>query len=109
MKSEHEFFDTAEQAWESSDVPGVSEKVLSRGDDAILTRLARWDAGLDTSASGIIRHGYVEEVYLIEGDLTDLTLGQTFGPGYYASRPIGMPHGPYRTDGGCTMLEIRYR
>ena len=33
----------------------------------------------------------------------------TFRAGYYASRRPGMPHGPYRTPVGCTMLEIRYR
>ena len=44
---------------------------------------------------------------MLEGDLTDLTLGRTFGPGDYASRRPGMPHGPYRTASGCLMLEIR--
>jgi hypothetical protein len=48
-------------------------------------------------------------VYLLEGELTDLTLGRTFRAGHYASRRPGMPHGPYRTPAGCTMLEIRYR
>jgi hypothetical protein len=48
-------------------------------------------------------------VYLLDGELTDLTLGRTFRAGSYASRRPGMPHGPYRTPSGCTMLEIRYR
>lgn len=72
-----------------------------------LTRLARWAPGT-VSGAEVIRHAYVEEVYLLEGSLTDLTIGQTFGAGHYACRPPGMPHGPYRTDEGCTMLEIRY-
>jgi hypothetical protein len=55
----------------------------------------------------VIRHSYHEEVYLLEGYLTDLTLGQTFGPGCYTSRRPRMPHGPYRTDAGCVLLEIR--
>lgn len=109
MKAEHEFFDTAAVPWQPTEVAGVSEKVLSRGAGAILTRLARWDAGLDTRAAGIIRHEYVEEVYLLSGDLADLRLGRTFGPGDYACRPVGMPHGPYRTETGCVMLEIRYQ
>jgi hypothetical protein len=90
----------------------VSERVLSAdpgSDGAELTRLARWEPGLDTSAAGVIRHPYCEEVYLLEGELEDLTLGQTFTAGHYASRPPGMPHGPYRTRTGCVMLEIRYR
>jgi hypothetical protein len=109
VKQEHEFFDTAPLAWPPAPgSDGVSEKILSRGEGAILTRLARWTPGLDTTRSGVIRHEYVEEVYLLEGDLTDLTLGRTFGPGGYACRPVGMPHGPYRTDAGCIMLETRY-
>ena len=109
MKQECEFFDTDRVSWTPAEAAaGVSEKVLSRGPGVLLTRLARWDQGLDTSASGIIQHDYVEEVFLLQGDLTDLTLGQTFRAGHYACRPPGMPHGPYRTRHGCTMLEIRY-
>lgn len=111
MKDEHEFLPTREVPWrEAADAPGVSERVLSAGPDPAreLTRLARWAPGLDTSAAGVIRHDYFEEVYLLEGELEDLTLGRTFTSGHYASRPPGMPHGPYRTRTGCVMLEIRY-
>jgi hypothetical protein len=109
MKQEREFFDTTALDWQPVvGSPGVSERVLSRADDVILTRLARWDAGLDTTPAGVIRHDYIEEVYLLDGELTDLTLVTTFRAGEYACRPVGMPHGPYRTDHGCLMLEIRY-
>ncbi len=74
-----------------------------------MTRLARWAPGLDTSSAGVITHAYVEEVYLLDGELTDLSLGTTFTAGYFACRPAGMPHGPYRTKTGCTMIETRYR
>ncbi|MBM7412343.1 hypothetical protein JOE38_002166 [Clavibacter michiganensis] len=108
MKSEHEFFATEDIEWtRDPGSPGISERVLSRQGDVILTRLARWDPGLDTSAAGVIRHAFVEEVFLLDGELTDLSLGRTFGPGHYASRRPGMPHGPYRTATGCVMLEIR--
>jgi ChrR Cupin-like domain len=109
MKEEKEFFATSEPAWTNGETgTGISEKVLSQdAEDGTLTRLARWAAGT-RSGDEVIRHEYVEEVYLLEGELTDLTLGQTFGPGDYACRPPGMPHGPYVTTGGCTMLEIRY-
>jgi hypothetical protein len=109
VKQEKEFFDAQDSDWTPApEAEGVAEKVLSRGDGALLTRLARWDPGLDTTPAGVIRHEYVEEVYLLDGDLTDLSLGRTFHAGEYACRPIGMPHGPYRTVAGCTMLEIRY-
>jgi hypothetical protein len=113
LKDEREFFATAQLPWtDAQATPGVSERVLSAapgGDGAELTRLARWAPGLDTSAAGVIRHTYYEEVFLLEGELEDLTLGRTFTAGHYASRPPGMPHGPYRTRTGCVMLEIRYR
>ncbi|GAA4537364.1 cupin domain-containing protein [Pseudonocardia xishanensis] len=106
MRSEHEFFAVADLAWTPAG-EGVEERVLSRGEGAVLTRVTRWRPGLDTSLAGVIRHDFHEEVYLLEGSLIDLTLGRTFGPGHYASRRPGMPHGPYRTDEGCTMLEVR--
>lgn len=111
MKQQREFFAADAAAWRQAPQPGTEEKVLSAdaGDPAVLTRLVRWAPGLDTSDAGVISHDYAEEVYLLEGELTDLTLGQTFPAGHYASRAPGMRHGPYRTPAGCTMLEIRYR
>ncbi len=111
MKRQLEFFAADTMGWREAGPPGTEEKVLSQDadDPAVLTRLVRWEPGLDTSAAGVITHDYVEEVYLLDGELTDLTLGRTFRAGSYASRPPGMPHGPYRTPAGCTMLEIRYR
>ncbi|MBB6568371.1 cupin domain-containing protein [Kribbella sandramycini] len=106
MKEEREFFPTGDIAWEV--VEGIEQRVLSIDNaDGTLTRLARWPAGT-TSGVDVIQHDYVEEVYLFEGELTDLTLEQTFHPGDYACRPPGMPHGPYTTVNGCLMLEIRY-
>ena len=107
MLQQFEFFDVAGLAWEPAG-DGVQQRVLSRSPDGVtLTRITRWRAGLDTSATGVIRHEFHEQVLILEGDLTDLTLARTFGPGHYASRRPGMPHGPYRTTSGCTMFEIR--
>ncbi|MFI7067745.1 cupin domain-containing protein [Kribbella sp. NPDC050124] len=107
MKDTKEFFNARDLAWTDAG-GGITERILSQDpDDGTLTRLARWAPGT-TSGDEVIRHGYVEEVYLLEGELTDLTLERTFGPGDYACRPRGMPHGPYTTAGGCVMLEIRY-
>ncbi|MFD9701960.1 cupin domain-containing protein [Lentzea sp. NPDC059081] len=105
MREEHEFFPAADVPWRDAG-PGVTERVLSRDPGTTtLTRIARWEPGLVTSE--VLRHDYHEEVYLLDGELTDLTLGKTFRAGDFASRRPGMPHGPYRTDTGCTMLEIR--
>ncbi len=109
MKSEHEFFPANGRPWQETDQKGVLERVLSRDeqDPEILTRLARWLPGVETE--GVITHEYAEEVYILAGDLQDLTLDSTFRLGDYASRQPGMRHGPYRTETGCIMLEIRYR
>lgn len=105
MREEHEFFPTNEVPWQPA-TEGVTERVLSRDPDTTtLTRIARWAPGLETE--GVIRHDFHEEVYLLEGDLTDLSLNRTFRAGDFASRRPGMPHGPYRTENGCVMLEIR--
>jgi hypothetical protein len=111
VKDEHEFFAVGDAEWQDTDNPGVSERMLTSGPDGTpreLTRLARWAPGLDTSAAGVVRHDYFEEVYLLEGELEDLTLNRVFGAGHFASRPPGTPHGPYRTPTGCVMLEIRH-
>lgn len=101
-----EFFPVDATAWCETGV-GLEERVLSRRRHGDLTRITRWRPGHDTSAAGVIRHDFYEQVYLLEGQLTDLTLGQTFGAGHYTWRPPGMPHGPYETQTGCTMLEVR--
>ena len=73
------------------------------------TGLVRYEPGVDTSPLGVRVHDYWEEVYLLEGDLTDLRLGETFSAGMYACRPPGMAHGPWRTEHGVLMLEVRSR
>ena len=86
------------QLWNGSpitDFAGVSQKLLSHDDSGASTQLSKWDAGLDTSPGGIISHDFAEEVFLLSGELTDLTLNKTFLPGAYTSRQPNMPHGPY--------------
>ncbi|HUY59984.1 MAG TPA: cupin domain-containing protein [Solirubrobacteraceae bacterium] len=111
MKQEFEFFAAHDHVWEPGLVVGTEEKVLSRDPDdpEILTRLVRWQPGFDTNPAGVITHDWVEEVYILAGELLDITLGRSFAAGHYACRRPQMPHGPYRSATGCTMLEIRYR
>src|SRR5690348_10453531 len=71
------------------------------------TGLVRYEPGVDTSPLGVRVHAYWEEVYLLEGEFTDLRLGETFSAGMYACRPPGMAHGPWRTEHGVLMLEVR--
>lgn len=90
--------------------PGVTATVLATDPDSgAFTRLLSMTPGCDTVASGVQRHEGPEQALIVEGDLTDLTLGQTFGPGSYACRPTGMAHGPWRSTPGCTILEVHDR
>jgi hypothetical protein len=111
MKQEFEFFAPQDHPWDPGAVPGTDERVLSRDPDdpEILTRLIRWQPGFETTAGDVITHDWVEEVYILDGELFDITLERSFTVGHYASRQPQMPHGPYRTATGCTMLEVRYR
>jgi ChrR Cupin-like domain len=110
-KPEREFFDTAAVAWTPIDprVPGLTERILARdGESGVATRLLRFEPGTNTTPLGVQVHSFWEEVYILDGALHDLTLGQTFPRGSYACRPPGMPHGPWVAPGGCTTFEVRY-
>lgn len=75
------------------------------------TRLLRFKPGVFTKAPFV--HDYWEEVYLVSGDLTvgndeNGLGGQAFEPNTYACRPPGVWHGPFKSEGGCVLLEIHY-
>ena len=114
-KPELEFFDPLAERnpdWQpvAGDATGqLSELVLSPGAEGAITRLLRFAPGTDTSANGTVAHDVWEEIWIVQGTLHDLRLGKTFTKGMYACRPPGMRHGPWRSDDGCLMLEIRYR
>ena len=105
-----EFFDTDTVPWSPvTRRPGVAERILARDpSNGLLTRMVRWEPGLDTSSAGAVAHDYFEEVLILAGSLHDLGLRQTFSVGSYACRPPGMVHGPWTTADGCVMLEIQY-
>jgi hypothetical protein len=103
-----EFFPVGSVEWAAVS-PGVWERVLARDDDGVgLTRILRWDPGLDTSRLGAAVHDYHEEVLILSGSIRDLALDASFTAGYYACRPPGMVHGPWVSTEGCEMLEVRY-
>ncbi len=75
------------------------------------TRLLRFDPGVYTTVPFV--HEYWEEVFLVSGDLfvgsdEKGRGGERFEPHTYACRPPGVYHGPFRSDGGCLLLEIHY-
>ena len=95
---------------------GIQEKILSGSLDeknrgGSRTRLLRFEPGVYTTAPFV--HEYWEEVYLLEGDLTvgndaQGKGGESFPKGTYACRPPGAAHGPFKSNGGCTLFEIHY-
>src|SRR3954470_15907660 len=103
-KPEREFFPVTSVAWVEVS-PGVSERVLARDGD-MLTRVLRWDPGFESAEP--VTHEYVEEVYILAGGMYDTRLAEHFSAGAYACRPPGMVHGPWTSEHGCEMLEVRY-
>jgi hypothetical protein len=103
-----EFFPVGSVEWAAVS-RGVWERVLARDDDGVgLTRILRWDPGLDTSPFGPAVHDYHEEVLILSGSIRDLALDASFTAGDYACRPPGMVHGPWVSTEGCEMFEVRY-
>lgn len=96
--------------------PGITEKVLAGELDEARrfghrTRLLRFEPGVYTTAPFV--HSYYEEVYLLQGDLIvgndpQGEGGTAFAPGTYACRPPGVFHGPFKSVGGCVLLETHY-
>jgi hypothetical protein len=95
---------------------GVTERILAgRLDGAARrgsrTRLLRFRPGVFTTRPFI--HDYWEEVFLVSGDLivgndADGEGGERFVAPTYACRPPGIAHGPFKSEGGCLLLEIHY-
>jgi hypothetical protein len=110
-KPELEFHSPDSSGWErlNQTGPGVYQKILSRDPEVgNYTRLLKYEAGADMLSDGILTHDHWEEVWIIQGALTDVTLGKTFPAGSYACRPPGMKHGPYKSERGALMFEVRY-
>lgn len=111
QKPELEFTPVDDVAWTPVDdrMPGLTERILARdGDTPVATRMLRFAPGTDTSVAGSLTHDFWEEVYILEGELHDLELGETFPAGTYACRPPGMRHGPWVSEPGCITFEVRY-
>jgi ChrR Cupin-like domain len=108
-KPEMEFFDPDLVPWEpEADIEGLYSKTLAADPDAgSYTRLLKFEPGTDTSPAGVQRHPHWEEIWIVEGAITDLTLDKTFTAGMYACRPPGMAHGPWIAPFGCITFEVR--
>ncbi len=96
--------------------PGFEEKILAgRLDEknkiGSRTRLLKIAPGAFSTEPFV--HEYWEEVYMVQGDLIvgndkQGKGGRKFTGSTYACRPPGAKHGPFKSDGGCILLEIHY-
>lgn len=89
---------------------GMAEELTLSMDEGTgeYTRLTRFLPGADTTPFGGKSHTYPEEVFIVSGRLYDQAFAMWLESGYYASRPPGELHGPFRTDAGCVVLEISF-
>ena len=95
---------------------GIKQKILASDIDeerkkGSRTRLLRFDAGTYSTVPFV--HDHWEEVFLLEGDLIvgsdeNGEGGEKFVAKTYACRPPGVHHGPFKSEGGCMLLEIHY-
>jgi ChrR-like protein with cupin domain len=66
---------------------GIYEQILSADSEGrAYTRLLRFEPGTSTP-NGPQVHDFWEEVFIVQGDLTDLRFEQHFRAGMYAFRP----------------------
>ena len=95
---------------------GIQQKILAgsldeAGGTGNRSRLLRFAPGVFTTKPFV--HDYWEEVFLVSGDLTvgndaQGNGGESFKPLTYACRPPGVPHGPFKSVGGCLLFEMHY-
>ena len=107
-----------DSGWETPEgyPEGIEQKILAGTLDETArtgtrTRLLRFRAGVFTTEHFV--HEYCVEVYQLSGDLivgndAEGNGGESFGPNTYACRPPHAPHGPFKSENGCTLLEIHY-
>jgi len=110
-KPEFEFTPTDSVPFAPCDPPidGLTEAILARDEEqGTVTRILKFEPGTDTSPNGALRHDFWEEVFIFEGSFVDQRLNRTFNAGDWATRPPGMEHGPWVSEGGAKMFEVRY-
>ncbi|MGH8913608.1 MAG: cupin domain-containing protein [Acidimicrobiia bacterium] len=89
-------------------IEGLLSKTLARCEaTGSYTRLLKFLPGTDTSVAGPQSHDHLEELWIVEGAIHDLTLDQNFIAGMYANRLHHMDHGPWRAPGGAITYELR--
>lgn len=106
-----------DEGWETPEgyPEGIKQKILSGKLDMENkcgghTRLLKFAPGTFTTV--LFEHDYWEEVFVLSGDMWVGNEGNEGGEKYvantYCVRPPHVPHGPFRTEEGCLLLEQHY-
>ena len=120
IRKEHKEFHAVDVTGGWEKIPGypdgIEHKILAgfldeANREGNRTRLLKFEPGVYTTKPFV--HEYWEEVFLISGDLTvgndeNGEGGERFAPNTYACRPPGAVHGPFKSEGGCLLLEMHY-
>ncbi|MGV2385891.1 MAG UNVERIFIED_CONTAM: hypothetical protein LOD86_11585, partial [Thermobifida fusca] len=108
-KSPVGFIDPELIPWQpEAGISGLFSKTLSRCEETgSYTRLLKFLPGTDTSPAGVQSHDHLEELWIVEGAIHDLTLDQNFVAGMYANRLLHMEHGPWKAPNGAVTFELR--
>lgn len=95
---------------------GIKQKIIAgeldeKNKRGNRTRLLSFEPGTYTTNPFV--HDYWEEVFLVSGDLVvgndeQGKGGEKFEGYTYAVRPPGVYHGPFKSEGGCVLLETHY-
>lgn len=103
------FVDPELIAWApEAGIPGLYAKTLARCEDTgSYTRLLKFLPGTQTTQAGPQTHDHLEELWIVEGAIYDLTLEENFVEGMYANRLHHMAHGPWRAPDGAITFELR--
>ncbi|KAL0575235.1 hypothetical protein V5O48_006726 [Marasmius crinis-equi] len=103
--------------------PGITQMILNHNPESgRRTCLQKWEP--KTSNQIQDAHDYIEEIFIVEGDLRDLKgrksgvgeivgdgqvdegKGEVWTKGSYAYRRPGMEHGPFKSEEGCLMFIV---
>ncbi|MGL1903123.1 MAG: cupin domain-containing protein [Fibrobacterales bacterium] len=72
------------------------------------TRLTKFLNGYHTKKFGAKSHTYPEEIFVVSGRIFDEAFNMWLEPGYFASRPPGEIHGPFKAEGDVVILEVSF-
>ena len=88
-------------------IKGIKEKLLSVDvETGAYTRIVIFEPGFRFEKA--LQHPFWEDLYLLEGHMTDYGTNTVYTNGVYALRPAGVVHGPFGTDLGCMLLETTW-